>query len=363
VSQGAVPGWDLTDLTCTRTGGTANETIGLATRTATITLDPGEQLTCTFQNTERGRITIVQQATPKAGDGFPFTGDLGPFSLRDDNDPSTPDTASFFTVLPGRYDVTQQLPSGWWLDDVSCVRTGGIANESASVVNATVALFVDPGEQLTCTFTSVAFARITVSVDASPDNAADFAFTGDLGPFSLDDDADGTLDRSHLFGTLMPGTYSIESTPTPGWTLTGLGCTGPHAAGVRTVTVTVAPGDDVSCGFTNTLDPIPATGTGGGTPGTGGMGGGSTTSDIGSAGASTSVFDGISPTGADGSLTTADAGDLPSSDSQASAPKDGDTHSGAPSPDVGGFPAWWLALIALGLLPLLLYFLRRWNAT
>ena len=130
--------------------------------------------------------------------------------------------------------------------------------------------------------------------------------------------------------------------------------------------MTVAPGDDVSCAFTSTLDPVPATGGGGGTGGTGGIGGtggATTTSDIGAAASSASVFDGVTPTLADGSLTTAEASDLPSSDSQASAPKEGDTPSGAPSPDVGGLPAWWLALLALGLLPLLLYLLRRLHAT
>ena len=55
----AVPGWDLTKLDCT-----PNETTDLETRTATITLDPGEDVTCTFTNTQRGSITIVNDADP-----------------------------------------------------------------------------------------------------------------------------------------------------------------------------------------------------------------------------------------------------------------------------------------------------------
>lgn len=51
VTEGTTTGWTLSDITCTETGGTANTTTSLTDRRATIKLEEGERVTCTFGNT------------------------------------------------------------------------------------------------------------------------------------------------------------------------------------------------------------------------------------------------------------------------------------------------------------------------
>jgi hypothetical protein len=67
-----VTGYDLTDVTCT--GDDTPDTDDNAT--AVIDLDPGENITCTFTNTARGRIIVEKQTNPNGAPGnFTFTGD------------------------------------------------------------------------------------------------------------------------------------------------------------------------------------------------------------------------------------------------------------------------------------------------
>ena len=67
VTEGAVAGWALTGLNCSA-GGTGNAT----TRTATITLAAGDDVTCTYTNTKLGTITIVKDALPDGPTDFGF---------------------------------------------------------------------------------------------------------------------------------------------------------------------------------------------------------------------------------------------------------------------------------------------------
>ncbi|HEX2029834.1 MAG TPA: hypothetical protein VHL78_00330, partial [Actinomycetota bacterium] len=69
VSETDLPaGWQLTGLQCT--GGGANTTV--AGSTATIGLDAGEAVVCTFENTREGSITIEKDAVPDSGQPFAF---------------------------------------------------------------------------------------------------------------------------------------------------------------------------------------------------------------------------------------------------------------------------------------------------
>jgi hypothetical protein len=100
-----------------------------------------------------GSITIVKETDPDGGSGFNFSGDLGPFTLDDDESKTVADLAA------GDYDVTESLPSGWELDSVEC--TGG---DSENITNG-VTIHLDAGGHVTCTFTNtqdVAKRRIKV---------------------------------------------------------------------------------------------------------------------------------------------------------------------------------------------------------
>ncbi len=63
---------------------------------------------------------------------------------------------------------------------------------------------------------------ITIMKDAQPDDDQDFGFTGSVGAFLLDDDADGTLSNSYtvvLSGALLGTTYTVTEDSYVDWNL------------------------------------------------------------------------------------------------------------------------------------------------
>ena len=93
--------WKLTQITCVDPDG--GSTFNLATATASIDLDAGENVTCTFLNTAQGSVTIVKQTVPQntGGQLFAFAGGLGGFSLTGGESRTIPN------VGPGSYAVTE----------------------------------------------------------------------------------------------------------------------------------------------------------------------------------------------------------------------------------------------------------------
>ncbi|MBI4285972.1 MAG: hypothetical protein HY670_08790, partial [Chloroflexi bacterium] len=91
-----------------------------------------------------------------------------------------------------------------------------------------------------------AVGTIVIVKDAVPDDPQDFQFTGDLGNFSLDDDADPTLPRSVSFERLA-GTYNVNETVPSGWELTSAICDD----GSPVTAIALSEGETVTCTFTN----------------------------------------------------------------------------------------------------------------
>ena len=252
-------GWALTDIRCA--GGGPDTSVSTVMGTATIGLDAGEAVVCTFENTKQGSITIVKDAI---GDdpqdfGFSATGGLAPssFSLDDDADPTLSNQRVYTGLLPGTFTVTEGSdPTGWQLTDIVC--TGGGPNTTDAGRTATIGL--DPGENVTCTFTNTQGGTVTVIKDAVPNSPQDFGFTttGGLSPstFTLDDDGAPPLSNQRVFADRLPGTYTVTEDADPsGWQLTDLVCTGggldTSVAG-RTATIGLDPEESVVCTFTNT---------------------------------------------------------------------------------------------------------------
>jgi hypothetical protein len=123
-------------------------------------------------------------------------------------------------------------------------------------------------------------ATITITKDARPNAAQDFAFSG-LGGFTLDDDLVSVRRRSRTFSGLAPRTYVVAELPTAGWRLTRIRCddpTGDTTVSVAegTATIALAAGDSVVCTYVNEAasggssddlgapsdEPLPLTGTG-----------------------------------------------------------------------------------------------------
>jgi hypothetical protein len=130
-------GWELTDIACA--GGGTNTTSSIATATATIELDAGEAVVCTFTNTEQGTIIVAKETDPDGfSQSFEFETDYGPnFFLTDGETNDSGD------LSPGTYSVSELTPSGWALPTASC-----------SDGSAPSAIALGPGETVTCTFTN-----------------------------------------------------------------------------------------------------------------------------------------------------------------------------------------------------------------
>ena len=65
----AKAGWDLGAITCDDEDSSGD----VPKMTATFKLDPGEDITCVFQNVQRGTITIIKDAQPDSAQDFAFT--------------------------------------------------------------------------------------------------------------------------------------------------------------------------------------------------------------------------------------------------------------------------------------------------
>ena len=233
VSENLPAGWTLTSATCSD-----------GSNPGSIGLDPGETVTCTFNNQKQGQIIVSKVCDPPADtQTFSFTPSYGAgFSLGC----GSSNLSGFLT--PGTHSVSETVPAGWTLTPAPTCSDG---SSPASISLAA-------GETVTCTFNNVKDGTIVIIKDAVPNNAQDFSFGGTcFAAFSLDDDADGTLSNTKTSGH-APGTCTvIENAPAAGWSLTGLGCVDPSGGtttslGTRTASIALAPGETVTCTFTNT---------------------------------------------------------------------------------------------------------------
>lgn len=245
VTETAAAGWDLTNLTCD--DGDGGTTTSTTTRTATIDLDPGQDITCTFVNSKRGSIVIIKDAVPNDAQDFHYatTGtDLHAFDLDDDSDGTLSNTTTFSDVTAGTYTVTEDAISGWDLTNLVCIDPTGDSTTSLGTRKATIDLSY--GETVTCTYTNT--KRGHIIVDKVTDPAGDpqsFAFTtGGTGyaGFSLTDAA-APNDQE-----LVPGTYSVAEAVPAGWDLTSAIC----SDGSAVDSIGLSAGETVTCTFTNT---------------------------------------------------------------------------------------------------------------
>ena len=223
--------WNLTSAVCDDGSDPSNIDVGA-----------GETVTCTFTNTKRGHI-IVDKVTEPGGDTQSFTfnttgtGYSG-FSL---TDAAAPNDQS---LAPGSYSVSEAAVAGWDLTGATCAKNGGTAAAYTGGSNIVLAA----GDTVRCTFTNTKRGSITITKDAIPNDAQDFSFTGGLGAFSLDDDADPTLPNSMTFSNLVPNTYSVSEGAVAGWDLTGATCSDGSPVGA----ISLQAGESITCVFTNT---------------------------------------------------------------------------------------------------------------
>lgn len=223
--------WDLTSFTCDD-----------GSNPSAVELSPGETVTCTATNTKRGLIRIDKVTVPSGSSQlFAFTLQGGPsgldsaFSLAD---ATTPYQA---VVRPGvGYSAAETPAAGWDLTSFTC-------DDGSNPLS----IDVSPGETVTCTATNTQRGRIRVDKVTDPAGSPQefgFHLTGGPAPVSA---AFALADATAPFdsGFVRPGTYAAsEDTPLPtGWSLVGSACSDGSAVSA----IAVAPGETVTCTFTN----------------------------------------------------------------------------------------------------------------
>lgn len=249
LEQRREPGWKLNEITCAgdADGGTA---IDLAGRTATIDLDAGEMIVCTFKARPNRETIGVTVRTPVSSDPVvAFSGGLGPFELA----PQTqPDRRSGRLAL-GAHTIQASPPAGWRVAAVECAgdRDGGTTTNAA----AGLALVdLDARETIGCVFTLLpaTATSLTIRHEAAPADDTPFAYTGDLGLFALR----AISSASRLF-ELPPGTYRVRELLHPQWKLSRLECAGDADGGSlllaeeALIEVDLDAGEAITCSFSH----------------------------------------------------------------------------------------------------------------
>jgi len=166
------------------------------------------------------RLTIVHNPTLADATRFAFSGDLGDFALAA---PAAP--RRVFELPPGAYRVVQGREAGWKLTGLACAgdADGGSA---VDLTGRAVAIDLDPGELITCVFSSRA-AQLTLGVAVESAAPVAVGFSGDLGDFTLSP-PDAADRRS---GKLAAGLYELRATPPPGWRVEAITCAGDRDLG------------------------------------------------------------------------------------------------------------------------------------
>jgi hypothetical protein len=138
-------GWRLVDVDCDSAG----VSISLATNTLVVHLDAGENVTCVFTNVPeaQGSITIVKDTEPSTTNVlFDFySARFGEFALYDTG------SATFGSLTPGTYAVTENPPTGWRLTDITCTSSAVVE----SISTRSVSIQITDGEHVTCVFLNV----------------------------------------------------------------------------------------------------------------------------------------------------------------------------------------------------------------
>lgn len=203
----------------------------------TLVVTSGQQQTHTFVNTlPPAHLTIVKDLTGEVpGSDWAYTGDLGAFTL-----PAAGGSTSAYELDAGTYTVSETTKDGYAVN-VTCDN-----DDSGS---ESVAVTLEPGDDVTCTFFNVAEPGSITIIKALDGDAPDSAwgYTGDLEAFSLP--AGG---GQQTFSNLDAGQYDVAETTKDGYTAT-VSCTSGES-GSSSVSIDLDPGEDVTCTFDNVAD-------------------------------------------------------------------------------------------------------------
>jgi plastocyanin len=223
------PAFDLTGISCNDGASATVSTVSLATRKATFKLDPGETVTCTFTDRQRGTIIVKKVTNPVGASGsFTFTGNASG-TIGDGG------TITVNDLAPGTYTSTETSPApAFDLTGISCNDGASATVSTVSLATRTATFKLDPGETVTCTFTDRqrGHAKVEKTVgSAAPTGSQAFTFqlrsgasggsAGTILETGVANAGDGGVINFTTY--LVPGTtYQLCEQIMPGW-LTSLG--------------------------------------------------------------------------------------------------------------------------------------------
>jgi uncharacterized repeat protein (TIGR01451 family) len=256
----------------------------------TFPVTAGNEILCTFENSSApGTITIVKDANPQSEQPFEFTstGGLTPgdsFELTDGGD-QPQNTAEFTDLAPSTYTVTESDPNvfGWTLDEIACE-----GSAEFEVVSRTVTIDLGAGESLLCTYTNTRNdANVTVIKEIGAEPVEGWEFDAELGSGAPPAHfaGGGTQTSISTAGDPAHAELAIEQVPAGGVSLAieellqvgyafdEVTCRAgdqvvatAQAPDPAQIVLSLAPGDDVVCTFTNhevpgTITIVKSTGT------------------------------------------------------------------------------------------------------
>jgi hypothetical protein len=198
VAETVPAGWNLVSATCV-------DTVGPDSTPASIDLDAGDTVTCTFHDArERGAILITKTRKhaaagpgdhPHAGVTFTVTGGelpAGGVTALTDGDGEACVDGLVLSSFVGDYTVTETVPAGY-----------SASPTSDTVTVSTESTCGDGNEAAAGPFHNTPLTNITVSVDSQVDGGTASTINCGAGTVSTGPNGDGSTTRSNL----EPGTY------------------------------------------------------------------------------------------------------------------------------------------------------------
>lgn len=252
ITQAPSSAWGIDTIDC---GG---DPVQIWNRTATVYLDPGERVTCTFTNRPSTITVGVSTIGASPRDiGFrlcPAAGPCTEFLLDDDSDATLPRIGYLRPLEPGRYTVEQVSSDPAMTTSITCDE--GV---EVDLVTRRVTVDVSTGTRLGCTFHN-RVPTIVVRHDTAPNSSVDVTYTlcpaggGTCSSVVLDDDSNATRSSTATFADLALGTYTVTQTAVSGHVLQQVYCTNDEVGDVTTgiATITLVAGEMSSCTFLST---------------------------------------------------------------------------------------------------------------
>ncbi|WP_432695481.1 prealbumin-like fold domain-containing protein [Marinobacterium sp. YM272] len=172
VVETAKAGFDLTDV------GGADNAGGddVCTFTVAFPDDRDSTFECTFENTERGQITLIKETVGGTG-SFDFahkidgvSGAIDGLATSLDTSGDNPASDDSNKLVPGAYSISETVPAGWDLTSLTCVdtdtegtdSTGNVTDPLGEGETGTASIYLDPGETVTCTFVNSRLPTLTL---------------------------------------------------------------------------------------------------------------------------------------------------------------------------------------------------------